>query len=128
MDCDTAKALDSWVEKGAKPTVGRLGGGLKQINVIAGYSCRSRNSRAGAKLSEHGKGRAIDISGITLANGKTISVLDGWKKRADRKLLERLHKSACGPFGTVLGPKSDRYHQDHFHFDTARHRGGTYCK
>ncbi|GGE59357.1 hypothetical protein GCM10011517_28810 [Actibacterium pelagium] len=128
MDCDTAKALDRWVEKGAKPTVGRLGGGLGQINVIAGYSCRTRNNQAGAKISEHGKGRAIDISGITLANGKTISVLDGWKKRSDRKLLERLHKTACGPFGTVLGPKSDRYHKDHFHFDTARHRGGAYCK
>ena len=33
-----------------------------------------------------------------------------------------------GGFGTVLGPESDQFHQDHFHFDTARHRGGPYCR
>ncbi len=128
MDCDTAKALDRWVDKGVKPTIGRLGGGLRQLNVIAGYSCRTRNSQPGAEISEHGKGKAVDISGFTLANGKTVSVLSGWDNRGERRLLERLHKAACGPFGTVLGPKSDRYHKDHFHLDTARHRGGTYCR
>lgn len=128
VDCDTAKTFDTWVSKQAKPTIGRLGGGLKRINVAAGYSCRTRNSQPGAELSEHGKGRAIDISGFTFANGKTVTVLDGWKNRGERRLLEKLHKSACGPFGTVLGPKSDRHHRDHFHFDIARHRGGAYCK
>lgn len=29
VDCDTAKALDTWVEKGAKPSIGRLGGGVE---------------------------------------------------------------------------------------------------
>jgi hypothetical protein len=39
-----------------------------------------------------------------------------------------MHKAACGPFGTVLGPNSNRFHQDHFHFDTARYRSGSYCR
>jgi len=39
-----------------------------------------------------------------------------------------MHRAACGPFGTVLGPNADRFHQDHFHFDTARHRSGPYCR
>ncbi len=128
MDCNTAKALNSWVENGVKPAVGRLGGGVRQINVIAHYSCRTRNNKPGAKISEHGRGKAVDISGITLNNGKTVTVLKGWNNRAERKLLRRMHKAACGPFGTVLGPDADRYHKDHFHFDTANHRSGPYCR
>lgn len=128
MDCDTAKALNTWVEKGAKPAVGRLGGGIARIDVISGYSCRTRNSLPGAKISEHGKGKAVDLSGVTLKNGVVISVLKGWKTKAQGKILRAMHKSACGPFGTVLGPDANKYHRDHFHFDTARYRNGTYCK
>lgn len=128
MDCTTAKALNTWVEKGAKPSVGRLGGGIAKINMIAGYSCRTRNNKRGAKISEHGKGKAVDISGITLANGVFVSVLKGWNSQAQGKILRSMHKSACGPFGTVLGPSANRYHRDHFHFDTASYRSGSYCK
>jgi hypothetical protein len=127
MDCGTATALKSWINKGAKPAVGSKGGGLAGLKVAAHYSCRTRNNKAGAKISEHGKGRAIDISGLTLVDGRTITVLQGWNG-ADSKTMRRAHKAACGPFGTVLGPNADRYHQDHFHFDTARDRSGSYCK
>jgi hypothetical protein len=127
MDCDTAKALKSWLNKGAKPAVGSKGGGLSGLKVAAHYSCRTRNNRPGGKISEHGKGRAIDISGLILNDGRTISVLKGWHN-SDSKTMRRAHKTACGPFGTVLGPNADRYHQDHFHFDTARYRSGSYCR
>lgn len=127
MDCGTATALKKWINKGAKPAVGSRGGGLSGLKIAAHYSCRTRNNKAGAKISEHGKGRAIDISGLTLNDGRTITVLDGWNGR-DRKTMRRAHKAACGPFGTVLGPNADRYHQDHFHFDTARYRSGSYCR
>lgn len=128
MDCGTAKALNVWVEKGAKPALRRTGGGLVALKVAASYSCRTRNNQPGAKISEHGRGRAIDISGFYLADGTLITVLDGWKARATAKPLKAMHKAACGPFGTVLGPNSDAYHRDHFHFDTARYRSGSYCR
>jgi hypothetical protein len=128
MDCTTAKALNSWVKQSVKPTVGRLGGGVDSLRVASHYSCRTRNSKPGAKISEHGKGKAIDISAIRLKNGSLISVLNGWRDPVKGKVLKSLHRSACGPFGTVLGPNADKYHQDHFHFDTARYRGGTYCR
>ena len=127
MDCTTAKALRRWVEDGVKPGVGRLGGGVAEINVIADYSCRTINNRPGGNISEHGKGKAIDISGLTLRNGKTISVLRDWRRRGEGDVLRRLHRAACGPFGTVLGPNADRFHQDHFHFDTKRRRN-PYCR
>jgi hypothetical protein len=127
MDCTTAKSFKTWVEKGVKPAVGNKGGGVAALQVAASYSCRGRNNVKGAKVSEHGKGRAIDISAIILANGTSVTVLKGWGSRSYGKALARMRKAACGPFNTVLGPGSDRHHSDHFHLDTARGRG-PYCR
>lgn len=128
MDCTTAKALNTWVRKGVQPAVGSKGGGVKQLRVVAHYACRTRNNRAGAKISEHGKGRAIDIAGIGLRDGSEISVLRDWGRGDDGRALRQMWRAACGPFGTVLGPESDPFHKDHFHFDTARYRSGSYCR
>lgn len=128
MDCTTAKALNRWVRDGVFRAVGRLGGGPSSLRVAAHYACRTRNNKPGAKISEHGRGRAIDISAVRLKNGAEISVLKGWRDPVQGKALRVMHKKACGLFGTVLGPNADRYHKDHFHLDTARHRGGSYCK
>lgn len=128
IDCNTARALKAWVKDGVKPAVGRRGGGVKSLRVAAHYTCRTRNNRTGAKISEHGKGRAIDISGILLNDGSEITVLKGWRTQREGRMLRKMHKAACGPFGTVLGPDSDRFHQDHFHFDTAQYRSGSYCR
>lgn len=129
LSCPAARALDRWVRTSAKPAVGRRGGGLATMRVAASYACRTRNSRPGARISEHAKGNAIDISAFTFANGKTVTVLEGWKgPRRDRRMLRAMHGAACGPFGTVLGPASDRFHRDHFHFDVAGYRVGPYCR
>lgn len=128
MDCGTAKELKVWIDKGVKPALGNRGGGVKSLRVAAHYACRTRNNQKGTKISEHGKGRAIDISGIKLKNEEVITVLKGWRSAKNGPALKRMHKAACGPFGTVLGPNADRFHQDHFHFDTARYRSGSYCR
>ncbi len=128
MDCGTARALKTWVDQSAKPVLSRKGGGLRELKVAAHYACRRRNNAKTGKVSEHGKGRAIDISAFRLADGSEISVLKGWNQRGMKKPLQWMHKAACGPFGTVLGPKANRYHLDHFHFDTARYRSGSYCR
>lgn len=128
MDCNTAGALKNWLEGAAKPALSKKGGGLKTLRVAAHYACRTRNNQKGAKLSEHGKGRAIDISAFKLADGTEVSVLTGWNARRYSQAMRRMHKGACGPFGTVLGPNANRFHRDHFHFDTARYRSGTFCR
>jgi len=128
VECDTAHALKTWIDRGMEPAVGRTGGGVVKLKVAAGYSCRTRNHKPGAKISEYGKGRAIDLSGFYLQNGDQISVLNDWGKGRYGRILREMHRSACGPFGTVLGPNADVHHRDHFHFDTARHRNGTYCR
>ncbi len=128
LDCETAKALHTWVRRGVRPAVGRRGGGVSELRVAAHYVCRTRNHRPGARVSEHGRGRAIDISAIILADGSEMSVERDWHNSRHSRALRRMHRAACGTFGTTLGPGSDGMHEDHFHYDTARHRNGPYCR
>ncbi|MBL4916394.1 extensin family protein [Szabonella alba] len=125
LDCDTAKALRFWVTNGLKPAFGR--NEVSTLRIAAHYACRTRNNRPGARISEHGRGKAIDIASIILADGREISILRDYRSRAGAP-VRQAHKAACGPFGTTLGPGSDRYHNDHLHFDTASHRSGPYCR
>ena len=62
MDCGTASALKKWIDRSAKPALSRKGGGLAGICAAVHYTCRLRSNQKGAKISEHGRGRAIDIA------------------------------------------------------------------
>jgi len=57
-----------------------------------------------------------------------MSVLRDFRSGPFSAALKAMHRAACGIFGTTLGPGSDRYHENHFHYDTARHRSGPYCR
>lgn len=127
IDCPTARALRRWVDEGLRPAVGRRGGGVDSLKVAAHYACRTINSRPGGSLSEHAKGKAIDISAIILRDGDTITVAEDWGRGGEGRVLRQAHQSACGPFGTVLGPEADRFHRDHFHFDS-KSRRRPYCR
>ena len=126
INCTTAQSISEWVLD-AEDIIGNTGGGMENLRVMASYACRTRNSRAGARLSEHATGNAIDIGGIGLQNGTELSVLNDWRS-GNSTIMRNLHTAACGTFGTVLGPESDRFHQDHFHFDVASYRSGAYCR
>ena len=128
IDCRTAGALKAWVAQTAKPVVGTMGGGISSLRVVSHYACRNRNSATSGRLSEHAFGRAIDIAGIGLKSGQEITVLTDWRRGARGEALRRMWRGACGPFGTVLGPNANAAHRDHFHFDTARYRSGSYCR
>jgi len=127
ITCDTAQALKTWVNTGVRPAVGDTGGGVQSLRVVAHYACRSRNNRPGARLSEHSFGRAIDIAGIGLVDGTEMTLLTDWDGQYATQ-LRAMWRAACGPFGTVLGPESDRFHRDHFHFDVADYRSGSFCR
>lgn len=127
VDCDTARALHAWVDRALKPAFGATGGGVTGLQIAGHYVCRTRNHRKGARLSEHSRGKAIDVSAIILANGQKLSILRDYRGRSGAP-IRAAHKAACGIFGTTLGPGSDGMHEDHLHFDTARHRNGAYCR
>ena len=94
---------------------------LKGIDNYAAYDCRGRNNVSGAKISEHGKGNALDIRSLRLSDGTVIRLADA---HAPKELREGLRKKTCARFATVLGPGSDGYHEDHIHVDLAERRGG----
>ena len=125
LDCTTASALKTWVDNGVLPATNGQAAALRNVSD---YACRFRNSAASGRLSEHSFGRAIDIAAIRLKDGREITLLSGWNSQRDSAALRRMWQAACGPFGTVLGPESNRFHRDHFHFDTARYRSGSYCR
>jgi len=128
MDCPTAKALNGWVQSAAKPAFAGKGGGLEALRVAASYICRTRNNVPGARISEHGRGKAIDISAFILASGAEVTVAHDYRRGGYSGVLKAVHKAACGPFGTTLGPGSDGMHEDHIHLDTASYRSGNYCR
>ncbi|OWJ78212.1 extensin-like domain-containing protein [Haematobacter genomosp. 1] len=129
VDCPTATALDQWVRTALKPAVGRQGGGVKSLQIAGTYACRPRNNLAGGKISEHGRGKAVDVAAVVLANGQALNVARDWGRGQAGQILKTAHSKACGIFGTTLGPGSDGYHEDHLHFDTAvRRNGSAYCR
>lgn len=125
IDCETARALRKWVTTKVQPAFGNSK--VTGLDVAAHYACRGRNNVKGAKISEHGRGKAIDIAGFKLDNGTEISVLQDYKSSRGRA-IRASHKGACGLFGTTLGPGSDGHHEDHLHLDTAKQRSGPYCR
>lgn len=128
MDCNTAQALNKWVKQSVKPTFAKQGAEVATMVVYDDYNCRTRNNRPGAKLSFHAKGRAVDIGEFILTNGQRVTLLKDWRSTEWGASLQSLHRAACGPFKTVLGPNHDRLHANHFHLDTASGYGGRYCR
>lgn len=120
MNCTTATALRRWVDRGLQPALAP--NRAVKLQIAGDYACRPRNNVKGAKISEHGRGKAIDIAAVVLADGSRLTVADNWNRT-----LRRVYKAACGIFGTTLGPGSDGYHEDHMHFDTASRRSA-YCR
>ncbi|HVW54664.1 MAG TPA: extensin family protein [Rhizobiaceae bacterium] len=89
------------------------------------YSCRNMIGESTHHLSEHAKGNAIDVMGITLDSGRVIDVeKPGWFSFRERGFLNKVRGEACGYFTTVLGPGYNWAHHNHFHFDLMRRRSG----
>lgn len=131
LNCSVTQPLYDWVSAVVQPAAqATFGENVTAINVAGSYSCRARNGKRGARMSEHGFGNAIDVASFTLADGRKITVKQGWRGDDDeRAFLREIRKDACAEFMTVLGPGSDSHHSDHFHLDLASRRSGkAYCK
>jgi hypothetical protein len=121
LRCSTAEAIAHWLRDDVAAIAATLGAPLAGVANFAAYECRGRNRIVGALISEHGKGNALDIRALTLANGKHYEPTD---IAVSKEMRERLKASACGRFSTVLGPASDGYHENHIHVDLAQRRSG----
>lgn len=129
LRCPMVPAVERWIAQTIEPAARRhLGAPVVEMKVAASYACRPINHQSGGRLSEHGHANAVDISAFHLADGRVVTVKDGWYGNAsERAFLRAVHGGACGEFTTVLGPEADRFHRDHLHVDLARHgRDGSY--
>jgi hypothetical protein len=133
LGCPVAAALNDWMANVVQPAaLARFGVQVAEIKNMASYGCRTRNNRRGAKLSEHAFGNGLDIGGFALTDGREVLVKTDWRGGSPeaQAFLREIHAGACGTFTTVLGPGGDRFHEDHFHLDLARHnaKGSAYCR
>ncbi|MFN0264921.1 extensin family protein [Tepidamorphus sp. 3E244] len=128
FSCDMAVAMSRWIGESVQPAAKKyLKTELKELPPGTSYSCRNRNHQPNAKLSEHGLANAFDVMGFRFTNGESVLVRDHSGSTPTDKFLTEIREDACGPFGTVLGPGTDEFHYNHFHFD-AHERNNPYCR
>jgi hypothetical protein len=115
LRCEMALAVAQWLrEQVAALLQADTGATPVSVEVAGSYECRGRNRVKGAKLSEHGTGGAIDVSGFQLSDGHSLLLTSAAESKS---LREQVRESACRTFTTVLGPGSDGYHETHVHLD-----------
>ena len=126
LACPLVSALDKWIMEAVQPAAMRwFNSPVAEIKQISAYSCRGMNGNPGAHISEHAFGNALDIAAFTLADGRRISVKDGWRGLPEEQgFLRDVQAAACQQFSTVLAPGSNVYHYDHIHVDLMRRSSG----
>ena len=122
LACPIVSALDRWLAASVQPAAQRwFNSRVVEIKQISAYSCRGMNGNPHAHISEHAFGNALDIAAFTLADGRRITVKDGWHGLPEEQgFLRDVQGAACQQFTTVLAPGSNAYHYDHIHVDLMR--------
>ncbi len=136
IDCSMVSALEDWMASVVQPAAqSRFGAPVSELDVFSAFSCRSVDNIAGAKLSEHSFGNAVDVAGFRIVDGRQIIIVRDWKKveTQEAAFLRDAHAGACDHFTTVLGPGADVFHYNHFHLDLAMHGNSSsgprrYCR
>lgn len=131
LACPLVSALDRWVTEGVQPAALHwFDSPVVVIHQIGSYSCRSMIGAGTDHISEHAFGNALDIAGFTLADGRTITVKNGWHGSPEEQgFLHDVQLYACETFNTVLAPGYNPEHYNHIHVDLMRRASGrTPCR
>jgi hypothetical protein len=126
LACPIVSALDHWVSEGVQPAAMRwFGSQVVEIKQISSYSCRGMVGAGGSGISEHAFGNAIDIAAFTFADGRRVTVQEGWHGTPEEQgFLRDVHLAACNNFNTVLAPGYNAAHYNHIHVDLMRRDNG----
>jgi len=126
LACPIVSELDRWLADTVQPSAMRwFGARVVEIKQISAYSCRGMNGNSHAHISEHAFGNALDIAAFVLADGRRVTVKDGWRGMPEEQgFLRDVQSGACVHFTTVLAPGSNVYHGDHIHVDLMRRASG----
>jgi hypothetical protein len=121
LNCEFASVLADYVRLIVAP----LGQAMLHAKVAAietgpGYECRTQDRIAGAKISAHGHGLAVDFVAILLADKRRVLV-ERQEGVDEGSYFRAIRTAACGWFRTVLGPGADAFHANNMHLDVERH-------
>lgn len=127
MTCPLAVRYVLWDRQVLRPAADELmDSDVARVDNMGSYSCRRVYGSVNARdrPSEHARANALDVAGVTLADGRKVTLLGDWNGTgpAGEKgaiLLKRLRDGACRIFSTVLTPDYNDAHKDHFHLDGA---------
>lgn len=123
-----ARAKAQSAEKGAKEA--RAAGGREKGKPAPGKTAgeeaagRSVTKASLTSPSAPALGKAPDARGAVAAQAAPGQQTP----TREAQFLRAIHKGACGPFGTVLGPEANDPHRNHFHLDLIPRRGRGYCE
>ncbi len=126
LACPLVSALDRWVSEGVQPAAMRwFGAQVIEIKQISAYSCRGMVGAGTSHISEHAFGNALDVAGFILADGRKITVQEGWHGSPEEQgFLHDVQLYACDVFSTVLSPGYNPEHYNHIHVDLMRRESG----
>lgn len=119
--CAVALRLTMWERHSLRLASEPLGSPITALNHQSSYNCRPIRTPDGngTRMSSHATAEAIDIRGITLADGRDIPLLGNWEDPTPEAQFWRTARDgACDWFRTTLGPEFNRLHADHFHLQS----------
>jgi hypothetical protein len=97
----------------------------KTLTRVAELQKLGRGTDAGpSRVQRRDEKKSVDAKGPTPGPSSKEEL----RLSAEAAFLRRLHKGACGTFGTVLGPDANEAHRNHFHFDLAARRRRAFCE
>jgi hypothetical protein len=130
LSCPMALSFFMWERHALQPAARqRFGQPVAAIDHLGSYACRNVNrgddAMPGPSRSRHATADALDVAGLTLADGRRITVLQAWPRSSAAStddpaalLLRDAHRGACRFFNGALGPDYNAAHKDHFHLET----------
>jgi len=127
MQCPMAIRYVLWDRQVLRPAAeAAFGTSIASVDTYGTYSCRRiyGSTEPGARPSEHARANALDVAGVTLADGRRVSLTADWDGdgptgAAGADFLRRIRDGGCDVFATVLGPDYNVEHDDHLHLDGA---------
>jgi hypothetical protein len=126
MQCPLAVRYALWDRQVLRPAARELGSEPARVDDLGTYACRRiyGSQSETDRPSEHSRANAIDIGGVRLKDGRTISVLKDWNGQGPAgavgaAFLKQIRDGGCRLFSTVLTPDYNAAHADHLHLDAA---------
>ena len=124
MTCREALALALFDRQVLRPAAAEiLGAEVAAIDHYGTYACRRVYGRQTGRVSEHAHANAFDFAGVTLKDGRRITVASHFRADDERGVfMRRVRDRACKVFRVVLSPDYNAAHRDHLHLDMGRFR------